>query len=150
MIRIGSANLTDRDVGEEIVQPLAAMFDARSRSEITRTFSRVGAISVAPRAAYSRVPVSGLDRKRLSGTVAGRLAVHAESWPATATVANTRLIQVFGLGGSDNLSLVETNGALPRLANLDGGDGNDTPTGGSSKDLLIGGVGNDIFRFGAT
>ena len=48
----------------------------------------------------------------------------------TATVANTSLIQMFGLGGNDNLSLDETNGALPR-ANLFGGDGNDTLTGGS-------------------
>src|ERR1700741_4781912 len=34
-----------------------------------------------------------------------------------ATVANTSVIQVFGLGGNDNLSLNESNGALPR-ANL--------------------------------
>jgi hypothetical protein len=31
-----------------------------------------------------------------------------------ATVADTRLIQIFGLGGNDNLSLNETNGTLPR------------------------------------
>src|SRR5262249_49189892 len=41
----------------------------------------------------------------------------------TATVANTRLIQVSGLGGNDNLSLNEVNGALPG-ATIDGGAGN--------------------------
>ena len=31
----------------------------------------------------------------------------------TATVANTSLIQVFGTGGNDTISLDESNGALP-------------------------------------
>jgi hypothetical protein len=48
----------------------------------------------------------------------------------TATVAKTKLIQLFGLGGNDNLSLDETNGALPK-ANILGGAGNDTITGSS-------------------
>jgi Ca2+-binding RTX toxin-like protein len=60
----------------------------------------------------------------------------------TPTVANTALIQIFGQGGNDNLSLVETNGALPR-ANIFGGIGNDTLTGGSGADMLFGQSGND-------
>ena len=60
----------------------------------------------------------------------------------TPTVANTSLIQVFGQGGNDTISLNETNGALPR-ANLFGGAGNDTLTGGSGADLLFGQAGND-------
>ena len=60
-----------------------------------------------------------------------------------ATVANTALIQVFGQGGDDTISLDETNGALP-AAQLFGGAGNDTLTGGSSGDLLFGQAGNDI------
>jgi Ca2+-binding RTX toxin-like protein len=59
-----------------------------------------------------------------------------------ATVANTSLIEMFGLGGNDNLALDETNGALPR-ANLFGGDGNDTLIGGSGNDMLFGQAGND-------
>ena len=39
----------------------------------------------------------------------------------TATVANTSLIQGFGLGGNDTITLNESNGALPR-ANLFGGE----------------------------
>ena len=60
----------------------------------------------------------------------------------TPTVANTSLIQVFGLGGNDTITLNETNGALPR-ANLFGGAGNDTLIGGSGADLLFGQAGND-------
>ena len=33
----------------------------------------------------------------------------------TPTVANTRVIQVYGVGGHDNLALDEATGALPRL-----------------------------------
>src|SRR5262245_28997523 len=59
-----------------------------------------------------------------------------------ATVANTDLIQVFGQGGNDTLSLSEVNGALP-AANMFGGDGNDVVTGGSGGDQLFGQAGND-------
>jgi Ca2+-binding RTX toxin-like protein len=61
----------------------------------------------------------------------------------TPTVANTSLMQVFGLGGNDTISLDETNGPLPS-SNLFGGDGNDTLTGGSGVDMLFGQAGNDI------
>jgi Ca2+-binding RTX toxin-like protein len=59
-----------------------------------------------------------------------------------ATVANTGLIQVFGLDGNDNLALDEAKGTLPR-ANLFGGDGDDVLTGGSAADQLFGQTGND-------
>jgi Ca2+-binding RTX toxin-like protein len=61
----------------------------------------------------------------------------------SATVANTKLIQMFGNGGHDALSLNETNGALPK-ANLFGGAGNDVLTGGSGGDQLFGQKGNDV------
>src|SRR5215831_3610823 len=61
----------------------------------------------------------------------------------TPTVANTALIQVFGQGGNDRITLDEANGALP-AASLFGGAGNDTLTGGSGGDLLFGQSGNDI------
>jgi Ca2+-binding RTX toxin-like protein len=61
----------------------------------------------------------------------------------TATVGNTGVIQVFGQGGNDTITLNETNGALPR-ANLFGGAGNDTLTGGSGADMLFGQSGNDV------
>jgi hypothetical protein len=60
----------------------------------------------------------------------------------TPTVANTTLIQVFGQGGNDTITLDEANGALPR-ANLFGGAGNDTLIGGSGGDMLFGQAGND-------
>ena len=46
------------------------------------------------------------------------------------TVGNTSVIQVFGTGGNDTISLDGTNGALPN-AQLFGGAGNDTLTGGA-------------------
>jgi Ca2+-binding RTX toxin-like protein len=60
----------------------------------------------------------------------------------TPTVANTALMQVFGQGGNDTITLNEANGALPR-ANLFGGTENDTLIGGSAADMLFGQAGND-------
>jgi len=81
----------------------------------------------------------------LSRNAAGQLLVNGGAVPVrggTATVANTALIQVFGQGGDDIITLNEAQGALPR-ANLFGGAGNDAMTGGSGNDLLFGQSGND-------
>ena len=81
----------------------------------------------------------------VSRNAAGNLLVNGGAVQivgGTPTVANTSRIQIFGLGGNDQLSLNETNGALPR-ANLYGGGGNDTLTGGSAADFLFGEAGND-------
>ncbi len=82
----------------------------------------------------------------VSRNAAGSILVNGGSISViggSPTVANTSLIQMFGLGGNDNLVLDETNGALPR-ANLFGGDGNDTLTGGSGADQLFGQAGDDV------
>jgi Ca2+-binding RTX toxin-like protein len=80
-----------------------------------------------------------------SRDAAGQILVNGGGVPITggaATVANTSLIQAFGQGGNDAISLDETFGALP-AADLFGGDGNDTLTGGSGNDLLFGQAGAD-------
>src|SRR5215207_2761134 len=82
----------------------------------------------------------------LSRDAAGKILVNGGAVAVlggTPTVANTSLIQVFGQGGDDTITLSETNGALPR-ANLFGGAGNDTMTGGSGADMLFGQSGNDV------
>ena len=64
----------------------------------------------------------------VSRNVAGTIYINGGAVTVTggtATVANTSLIQVFGTGGNDMISLDETNGALP-AAQLFGGAGNDT------------------------
>src|SRR5260221_8134603 len=81
----------------------------------------------------------------VSRDAAGKLLVNGGAVKiigGTPTVANTANILMFGLGGNDNLSLNEANGALP-AAQLFGGDGNDILTGGSGNDLLFGQSGND-------
>jgi Ca2+-binding RTX toxin-like protein len=74
---------------------------------------------------------------------AGRILVTGAPVTGTPTVANTDLIQVFGLGGNDTLALSETGGALPR-ASVFGGGGADTLIGGSGADMLFGQAGNDV------
>jgi Ca2+-binding RTX toxin-like protein len=63
------------------------------------------------------------------------------------TIFNTRVITVFGLGGDDVIRLDETNGPLPP-AQLFGGSGDDTITGGSGDDALHGQDGNDVLTGG--
>src|SRR5262245_32053113 len=88
----------------------------------------------------------GLDNNIvLSRNAAGTILVNGGAVPVlggSATVANTALIQVFGQGGDDFITLNEANGPLP-AAQLFGGKGNDTLTGGSGGDLLFGQSGND-------
>src|SRR5829696_1797482 len=58
----------------------------------------------------------------VSRNAAGQLLVNGGAVSilgGTPTVANTSLIQVFGQGGNDTVTLNEANGALPR-ANLFG------------------------------
>src|SRR5262245_28284264 len=84
----------------------------------------------------------------ISRNAAGQILVNGGAVPVqggTATVANTALIQVFGQGGNDIITLDQANGALPR-ANLFGGAGNDTLTGGAGGDMLFGQSGNDTLR----
>jgi Ca2+-binding RTX toxin-like protein len=85
------------------------------------------------------------DTITISRNAAGQILVNGGAVPlegGQATVANTNLIQVFGQGGNDRITLDETNGALP-AAQLFGGAGNDVLTGGSGADQLFGGAGND-------
>lgn len=96
----------------------------------------------------------------VSRNAAGNLLVNGGAVAVlggSATVANTALIQIFGQSGNDTLTLDEANGALPR-AQIFGGVGNDTLTGGSGNDMLFGQAGNDVllgkggfdFLFGGT
>src|SRR5262245_4137835 len=76
---------------------------------------------------------AGPNTTTVSRNAAGQLLVNGGAVPVqggTPTVANTALIQMFGQGGNDILTLDQANGALPR-ANMFGGTGNDVLTGGS-------------------
>jgi Ca2+-binding RTX toxin-like protein len=80
-----------------------------------------------------------------SRDAAGNILVNGGTVPVFGghpTVANTSLIQMFGLDGNDTLALDEANGPLP-AALLFGGAGNDVLTGGSGNDQLFGGSGKD-------
>jgi Ca2+-binding RTX toxin-like protein len=102
--------------------------------------------SFSPQAGTLTVFGDNLDNTiTTSRNTAGNILVNGGAVPVqggTPTVANTDLIQVFGQGGNDTITLDEANGALPR-ANLFGGTGNDTLTGGSGGDMLFGQSGND-------
>ena len=123
---------------------------ARSRSRVS-TFEQLGTrIMPAVNAFFlgGQLTILGDANDNtiaVSRNAAGSLLVNGGSvrvLGGTPTVANTSKIQIFGLGGNDTLSLDETNGALPS-ANLFGGAGNDTLTGGSAADQLFGELGND-------
>ena len=103
---------------------------------VTATFSN-GTLSVFGDSLNNNITVSR--------DAAGKILVNGGAITVaggTPTVANTSLIQVFGQGGNDTVTISEVNGALPK-ANLFGGAGNDVLTGGSGNDQLFGQGGND-------
>jgi len=109
---------------------------APAHAATVATFS-AGILSVSGDNANNAITIS----RNAAGAIlinGGAISVNG----GTPTVANTTLIQVFGLGGNDTITLDESNGALPR-ANLFGGEGNDVVTGGSGADLLFGQGGDD-------
>jgi hypothetical protein len=86
-----------------------------------------------------------------SRDAAGQLFVNGGAVPINggqATVTNTSTIQVFGQGGNDTIALDESNGALP-AAQLFGGAGNDTLTGGVGADLYQTGRGGGADQISA-
>jgi Ca2+-binding RTX toxin-like protein len=105
---------------------------------VTATFTAAtGALTVIGDAQDNTIEIS----RNAAGAIlvnGGAVAIAG----GTPTVANTSLVQAFGLDGNDTIRLNETNGALP-AANLFGGGGNDTLTGGSGNDQLFGQAGND-------
>ncbi len=114
------------------------LLDHRVLPVVTATFSPAASLLTIVGDASSNSMVVSRDAAGTLLVNSGAVAIQG----GHATVANTSLIQMFGLGGSDNLALNEANGALPR-ANLFGGAGNDVLTGGSGNDLLFGEDGND-------
>ncbi|MCI0740502.1 MAG: hypothetical protein L0Y72_15755 [Gemmataceae bacterium] len=109
---------------------------------------------IAPAVTASFNPTAGLltvfgdslnNNITISRNAAGNILVNGGAVAilgGTPSVANTALIQVFGQGGNDTITLNQANGALPR-ANLFGGAGNDTLIGGAGNDMLFGQSGND-------
>jgi Ca2+-binding RTX toxin-like protein len=123
-------------VGMALVAGVIAVTSSPASAATTASFSN-GVLTVLGDAANNSIV--------LSRDAAGRILVNNGAIVVVGgspTVANTSLIQVFGLGGNDVISLDETNGALPR-ANMFGGGNNDTVTGGSGGDQLFGQAGND-------
>jgi Ca2+-binding RTX toxin-like protein len=111
-------------------------------------------LAVTASLAGGELRVTGDDQDNIivvSRTVGGAILVNNGAVPilgGTATVATTNHFHIVGAGGNDNLSLDETNGALPGAA-LFGGAGNDTLTGGSGEDFVDGETGNDTAFLGA-
>ena len=125
----------------------------QQRRNRTTTFEQLGsritpAVNAffSPQAGLLTVLGDSLDNTiEVSRDAAGKLLINGGAVTikgGSATVANTKQIQVFGQSGNDTLTLNESNGALPG-SNLFGGIGNDVLTGGSGKDLLFGQSGND-------
>jgi len=106
--------------------------------DITATFNAgAGLLSVEGNNAPNEIVISR--------DAAGLLLVNGGSVPISGgapSVANTSLIQVFGRGGQDTITLDEVNGALP-ASEMFGGNGRDTLTGGSGPDRLFGEDGDD-------
>jgi Ca2+-binding RTX toxin-like protein len=137
------------------VRNRALILPHRSRDHFNRWGSGecfVSFVERLERRAYLAVPASfvpsgiltvngdSLDNRILiSRNFAGAILVNNGTVPisgGTPTVANTTLIQVAALAGNDEVTLDEANGAAPRRPGRL--VGNDTLTGGSGNDTLVG------------
>jgi Ca2+-binding RTX toxin-like protein len=121
------------------------LLDRRVLPAVTATFSAAGALLRVIGDARDNTIVVSRDA---AGTILVNNGAVAIQGDHPVTVANTSMIFLVGGGGNDNLSLNETNGAMPAAA-IFGGDGNDVLTGGSGDDFVDGGAGNDIVFLGA-
>src|SRR5215470_14921599 len=127
---------------------MSAWADAPSRHGRTLERTKTMAIKASFSAGTGLLSVIGDaldDTIFVSRDAAGQILVNGGAvvvQGGTPTVANTTLIQVFSQAGNDTITLDESNGALP-AAQLFGGAGNDTLTGGSGGDMLFGQSGND-------
>ena len=122
--------------GTVLAAGVLAATAASASAATTATFSN-GVLSVTGDALNNNI--------QISRNAAGQILVNGGAVAVTGgtpTVANTARISVFGLGGSDTITLSEVNGALP-AGQLFGGAGNDVVTGGSGNDQLFGESGND-------
>jgi Ca2+-binding RTX toxin-like protein len=134
-----------RTVGNRRFLPNFEGLDERVMPAVTATFSAAGALlRVVGDSQDNTIVVS---RDTAGSILVNNGAVAIQGDPG-ATVLNTRMIMIVGAGGNDNLSLDETNGAMP-AASLFGGDGNDVLRGGSGDDFVDGGPGNDVAFLGA-
>jgi Ca2+-binding RTX toxin-like protein len=103
----------------------------------------------SPNSSVLSVTGDSLDNTTtVSRNAAGQILVNGGAVATvggTPTVANTLVVQMFGLDGNDTLTVNEANGAMPR-ADIFGGNGNDVITGGSGGDVLLGQAGNDTLQ----
>jgi Ca2+-binding RTX toxin-like protein len=132
----GSTKVCGLLVGVVLAVGLFAGSAAPAATPVTATFA-AGTLNVFGDGTSNTIIVSR--------DAAGKILINSGAVTitgGTATVANTSLIQVFGLAGADALTLNEANGALP-AASLFGGADNDVLTGGSGADQLFGEAGND-------
>src|SRR5262245_34091681 len=106
---------------------------------VTASFSSIGKMLTVFGASLNNTVT--ISRNAAGNILVHRGAVAVQGGPPT--VANTSLIQVFGQGGNDNITVDESNGAMPAVQ-LFGGAGNDVLTGGSGADMLFGQNGNDV------
>ncbi len=62
------------------------------------------------------------------------------------TLADVKLMRIYGLTGNDSIIVDEGNGIIATKVWAFGSNGNDTIQGGSGSDTLIGGNGDDLLR----
>lgn len=88
------------------------------------------------RADQIRLSLNALTNLSVDVTINSRVETFARS--------DIKNIRVYGLGGSDNIQMLEVVGTLDIGVWILGGNGNDTLAGASSNDTLVGAKGDDV------
>ena len=103
---------------------------ARAAAKAANAGDGITAIYIPAQQTLVVVGTAGDDSISVKRNAAGKIVVNNGAVPilgTKSTVDNTTVLEVFGQGGSDDISLDESNGALPSGV-ISGGDGTDSVT----------------------
>jgi len=126
---------------------------ARSAAKAANAGDGITAIYIPAQQTLVVVGTDGDDSIAIKRNAAGKIVVNNGAVPILGTkptVDNTTVLEVFGQGGTDDISLDESNGALPSGV-VSGGDGTDTVTidgGPASESYFLAANGPGVARVG--
>jgi Ca2+-binding RTX toxin-like protein len=149
LVTVGSASAQ----AESTPAAPVTLDQARAAARAANAVDGISTIYIPAQQTLVVVGTAGNDSILVKRNAAGKIVVNNGAVPILGTkptVDNTTVLEVFGQGGNDDISLDESNGALPSGV-ISGGDGTDSVTiegGPASESYFLANNGVGIARIG--